>query len=47
MYKKKIVFFDTMIWELTSKHLQIFLKYKANTAALVEIPTEDRINNCC
>jgi len=45
MYKKKIVFFDTMIWELTSKHLQIFLKYKVNIVALVEAPIEDRTNN--
>ena len=41
MYKKKIVFFGTRIWELTSKHLQIFLKYKANIVALVEAPIED------
>ncbi len=41
MYKTKIVFFGTRIWELTSKHLQIFLKYKANIVALVEAPIGD------
>jgi methionyl-tRNA formyltransferase len=41
MYKTKIVFFGTRIWELTSRHLQIFLKYKANIVAFVEAPVED------
>ena len=38
MYKAKIVFFGTRIWELTSRHLQMLLKYGANIVALVEAP---------
>jgi len=45
MYKKKIVFFCSRIWKLTSKHPQIFLKYKANIVALIETPIENITNN--
>lgn len=41
MYKAKIVFFGTRIWELTSRHLQMFLKHGANITAFVEAPSED------
>ena len=39
-YKTRIAFFGTRIWELTSRHLHIFLKYGANITALVEAPLE-------
>lgn len=41
MYKARIVFFGTRIWELTSRHLQMFLKRGANIAAFVEAPIEN------
>jgi methionyl-tRNA formyltransferase len=41
MYKARIVFFGTRIWELTSRHLQMFLQHGANIVAFVEAPPED------
>ncbi len=36
MGKKKIIFFGTRIWELTSKHLKMFLERDANIVAFAE-----------
>lgn len=41
MYKTKILFFGTRVWELTSRHLQIFLKYNANIIGFIEAPVEN------
>ena len=36
MYKTKIAFFGTSGWEITSRHLEEFLKNKANISVFVE-----------
>jgi methionyl-tRNA formyltransferase len=41
MYKARIIFFGTRIWELTSRHLQMFLKRGANITAFVEAPIDN------
>ena len=41
MNKKKIIFFGTPVWELTSRHLQMFLDNKANIVAFVEADTKN------
>jgi methionyl-tRNA formyltransferase len=39
MYKTKIAFFGTSGWEITSRHLEEFLKNKANISVFVEAPS--------
>jgi len=39
--KKKIIFFGTPIWELTSRHLKMFLENDANIVAFVEANIEN------
>ncbi len=41
MYSSRIVFFGTRIYEITSRHLKMFLKHGANIVALVEAPSEN------
>ena len=41
MYRSRIVFFGTRIYEITSRHLKMFLKHRANIVALVEAPSEN------
>ena len=41
MNKKKIIFFGTPVWELTSRHLKMFLDNKANIVAFVEADTKN------
>ena len=39
MYKTKIAFFGTSGWEITSRHLEEFLKNKANISVFAEAPS--------
>ena len=39
-YEKKIIFFGTPVWELTSRHLKMFLENNANIVAFVEADIE-------
>ncbi len=41
MFTTRIVFFGTRIWQLTSRHLAVFLKYQAKIAAFIECPVEN------
>jgi len=44
MFNKRIIFFGTRGWELTSRHLEKFLKSKANIVAFVEAP-QDKVSS--
>ena len=41
MCKKKIIFFGTPAWELTSRHLKVFIENEANIVAFVEADVEN------
>jgi methionyl-tRNA formyltransferase len=41
MHRARIVFFGTRIYEITSRHIQMFLKHAANIVAFVEAPAEN------
>ena len=41
MYKTKIIFFGTPVWELTSRHLKVFIENEANIVAFVEANVEN------
>ena len=41
MFTTRLVFFGTRIWQLTSRHLAVFLQHQANIIAFVECPVEN------